>query len=151
MVDGRRTQDEARDVCRDLLPAVVLHDPSVTVQALRLRVLRCPLCRQEKVRVGNARRPDLKRLAHELVLRVDLAIVPPGRRLGPARGDRRVVTDLLRNIAVLFVVPDVLERLALRSGAPGEVDQRQRQRARVRRRLTSMGLNGLAMRPIVDE
>ena len=113
MVDSRRTQDEAGDICRDLLPTVVLHDPSVTVQALRLRVLRCPLCRQEKVRVGDARRPDLKRLAHELVLRVDLAIVPPRRGLGPARGDRRVVADLLGDVAVLLIVPYILERLAL--------------------------------------
>ena len=113
MIDSRRTKDESRDVCRDLLPTVVLHDPSVTVQALRLRVLRSPLCRQEKVRMGNARRPDLERLAHELVLRVDLAIVPPGRRLGPARGDRRVVADLLGDVAVLLIVPYILERLAL--------------------------------------
>ena len=56
---------------------------------------------------------DLEGLAHELVLRVDLAVVAPRWGLGPARGDRRVVADLLRHVAVLLVVPDVLERLAL--------------------------------------
>ena len=58
-------------------------------------------------------RPNFKGLAHELVLRVDLAVVPPHRGLGPARRDGRVVAHLLRDVAVLLVVPDVLERLAL--------------------------------------
>ena len=60
-----------------------------------------------------------------------------------------MVAHLLRDVAVLLVVPDVLKRLALKTDtresaagkSAGGKDEKR----------TSMGLNGFAMRPIVDE
>ena len=57
---------------------------------------------------------DLEGLAHELVLRVDLAVVPPCWGFSPAGRDRRMVADLFRDVAVLLVVSYILECLALR-------------------------------------
>ena len=116
VVDCRLTENEAGDVRRDLLPAVVLHDSSLAVGALRLRVVRRAFLGQEQLSMRNTCRPDLERLPHELVLRVDLAVVPPHRGLCPARRDGRVVAHLLGDVAVLLVVPDVLKRLALKTG-----------------------------------
>lgn len=61
----------------------------------------------------NACGANLKRLAHKLVLRVDLAVIVPQRRLCPARRDRRVVANLLGDVAVLLVDAGVFEGLAL--------------------------------------
>jgi len=92
----------------------------------------------------NASRPDLKRLAHKLVLRINFTVVVPLRRIRPAGCDRRVVTDLLRKVSVSSSKVDVFEGFSLLKGkCPFEtVPDITR---------TSIGLNGLAIRPIVLE
>jgi len=73
-----------------------------------------------------------------------LAVVSPPGALSPTRRYWGMVAHLLGEIAVLFVQPGVFERLALQTR-----DQDDR---RIRRmKLTSIGLKGFAMRPIVDE
>jgi len=72
-----------------------------------------------------------------------LAVVSPSGALSPTRRYWGMVAHLLREIAVLFVQPNVFKRLALQTSA---------QEDRIRRmNLTSIGLKGFAMRPIVDE
>ena len=56
---------------------------------------------------------------------------------------------MLRDIAVLLVVPDVLECLTLQKQAYASQQLGEAQEKEDKR--TSMGLNGFAIRPMVDE
>jgi hypothetical protein len=88
---------------------------------------------------------DLEGFAEELVLCVYLAVVCPQWRLGPARRHRRMMRNLFRDVAVLFVGTNIFESLALRDLIRFlDVDA-------LRIRLTSIGLKGFAIRPIVEE
>lgn len=117
--------------------------------------------------MSDSRRSNLEALAEEFALGVDcgaqgqsattlvilkrrerltLAVVLPCRILRDAGRDWRVMTDLLRDVAVLLLEIDVFEGLALRkrrvSVAVSKIEGLS---------LTSMGLKGFAMRPMVDE
>ena len=93
----------------------MFHNPTLGVKSSRLRVVRRTFLGQQELGVSHTSRANLERFTHELVLGVDLAIVAPVGRLGPACRDGWVVADLFRNVAILLVKPDVLERLALAS------------------------------------
>jgi hypothetical protein len=56
-----------------------------------------------------------------------------------------MVAHLFRKVTVFLVEPNILERLALRGAMI------RRKKNREDKKLTSMGLNGFAIRPIVDE
>ena len=73
-----------------------------------------------------------------------LAVVSPSGALGQTRRYWGMVAHLLGEIAVLFVQPNVFKCLALQTRAQDDRTMR-------RMGLTSMGLKGFAMRPIVDE
>jgi hypothetical protein len=73
-----------------------------------------------------------------------LAIVSPSGPLSPTSRYWRMMAHLLGEITVLSVQPNVFERLALQSR---DKDDRRTKGMN----LTSMGLKGFAMRPIVDE
>jgi len=55
-----------------------------------------------------------------------------------------MMADLLRHVAILLVKSDIFERLALNGNEYALMISARRTR-------TSMGLNGLAIRPIVEE
>lgn len=55
-----------------------------------------------------------------------------------------MMADLLRHVAILLVKSDIFERLALNGNQYALMISAGRTR-------TSMGLNGLAIRPIVEE
>lgn len=57
-----------------------------------------------------------------------------------------MVANLLRDVAVLLVVPDIFKRLALGGHHQWAIEIGVRREKR-----TSIGLKGLAIRPIVDE
>ena len=94
----------------------------------RLRVMGCVALGKDQVCMGNTCWPNLKGLAHEFVLRVDLAVVVPQRRLRPTRRDRRVMANLLGDIAILLVEANVFKRFAL-----GELSASEEDRIRARR------------------
>ena len=68
----------------------------------------------------------------------------PIRRFCPTSGDGWMMADLLRHVAILLVESDIFERLALNGNEYALMISAGRTR-------TSIGLNGLAIRPIVEE
>lgn len=74
MVDRRLSDNKTGHVCRDLLPTIVLHNLALTALrlALRRRIIGSPCSRNLDIGVRNTSGPDLKRLAHEFVLGIDL-------------------------------------------------------------------------------
>ena len=72
MVDRWGAQHEPRNVGNDLFPAVMLDNLSNVPRMLVFGVIRCPLLVEDQLCVGNSSGPDLERLAHELVLSINL-------------------------------------------------------------------------------
>ena len=147
MINRRRPKDEPRDIGSDLLPTIVLYNLAFFALAGSLGIMVGSLLLwQQQIGVGNTRRPNLKGLAKELVLSVDFSVVMPQRRLRPASGDWRVVADLLRDISVFAVQSNVFKGFALKRDIRAQFGVKTMPRQR-----TSIGLNGLAIRPRVDE
>ena len=114
MVDRRRPKDEDGHVRRHFLPAIVLDDLPLVMRTLRARISwLSEFLREFELGVRDARRPNLERFAHKLVLRVDLAVVIPCRRFCPAGRDWRVMADLFGYVAVLLVQSNIFKRFAL--------------------------------------
>ena len=78
VIDGRRANNEPADICGHFLPAVVLKDLALSNFVRDLWILAGvwsalhKVGRDLEIRMCDARWSDLERLAHELVLRIDL-------------------------------------------------------------------------------
>jgi len=72
MVDRWGAQHESGNIGDDFLPTVMLDNFSNVPGMLVFRIIRYPLLVEDQFCVGDPGGPDLERLAHELVLSINL-------------------------------------------------------------------------------
>ena len=72
MVDRWGAQHESRNVGDDLLPTVMLDNFAGVPGMLVSRIIRFPFLAEDQLYVGDPSGSDFERLAHELVLSIDL-------------------------------------------------------------------------------